>query len=122
MKDIANSKDIQFLVDSFYQKVVIDNVIGPFFTEVVKVNWEKHLPVMYTFWENTLFYTGNYKGNIIEKHQNVSNISKLNQEHLNRWMDLWTQTIHENFEGEKANEAISKADTIGKVMFLKIKG
>ena len=37
-------------------------------------------------------------------------------------MKLQTQTVQENFQGEKADEAISKADSIGKVMFLKMKG
>ncbi len=121
LNDITDSKDIQHLVDSFYQKVVQDKMIGPFFTDVVKVNWEKHLPIMYTFWENTLFYTGNYKGKLIEKHQAVSAKSELKTEHLQQWMKLWTQTVQENFQVEKADEAISRADTIGKVMFLKIK-
>lgn len=54
-KDIEDRKDIELLINSFYDKVKQDAIIGSFFTEVVQVNWEKHLPVMYNFWENIVF-------------------------------------------------------------------
>ncbi len=44
MKDIQDPKDIQYLVDSFYKKVLQDDVIGYIFTEVVAISWEKHIP------------------------------------------------------------------------------
>ncbi len=45
-KDILNRKDIEVLVDKFYEKVKVDKTISHFFTEVVKVDWENHLSVM----------------------------------------------------------------------------
>ncbi len=57
-KDIENRKDIELLVRSFYDKVKADDTIGYIFNDIAKVNWEKHLPVMFDFWENVLFYTG----------------------------------------------------------------
>jgi hemoglobin len=53
--DIRNRKDIELLVNAFYDKIKTDGVIGFLFTEVAKVNWETHLPRMYDFWENILF-------------------------------------------------------------------
>ena len=50
--------DIKLLVNSFYDKVKADTVIGYIFNDIAKVDWEKHLPVMYDFWENVLFFTG----------------------------------------------------------------
>ena len=67
--EIDTKQDIKLLVDTFYEKVKIDATIGFFFTEVVQVNWENHLPKMYEFWENIAFSTGNYKGNPIEIHK-----------------------------------------------------
>ncbi len=67
-KDIEDRKDIELLINSFYDKVKQDAIIGSFFTEVVQVNWEKHLPVMYNFWENIVFQTGSYNGNPMDKH------------------------------------------------------
>ena len=56
-KDIETIGDIKLLIDHFYRRVIPDPVIGYIFTDAIKVNWEKHLPVIYKFWENILFYT-----------------------------------------------------------------
>ena len=53
-KDISNSEDITFLVHSFYDLVMKDELIGPFFTKVANVNWDDHLPHMIQFWETVL--------------------------------------------------------------------
>ena len=47
--DITNRKDIEQLINAFYDKVKKDAVIGFIFNDVAKVNWEVHLPVMYDF-------------------------------------------------------------------------
>lgn len=49
-KDIENRNDVQLLIDSFYEKVKADKVIGYIFNDIAKVDWGKHLPVMYDFW------------------------------------------------------------------------
>ena len=54
MKDIETIEDIKKLVDNFYDKVAKDEVIGHFFTEIAKVDWDIHLPKMYRFWETFL--------------------------------------------------------------------
>jgi len=69
--DIRNRKDIEKLVNTFYNKVKTDAVIGYLFTEVARVNWEEHLPKMYDFWENILFCTANYNGNPMMKHKEL---------------------------------------------------
>ena len=42
--DIRNRKDIELLVDTFYDKIKTDAVIGFLFTEIAQVNWETHFP------------------------------------------------------------------------------
>src|SRR3954464_9936458 len=101
-KDIETSEDIKLLIDRFYKKVVKDAVIGHIFTSTIKVNWEKHLPVMYSFWENTLFYSGTYSGNPMMIHQRIHEIAHLTVEHFDRWIAMFTATVDEEYEGEKA--------------------
>ena len=108
------------LVNNFYEKVKTDPVIGYIFTEVVKVNWEKHLPVMYSFWENTLFYTGTYTGNPMEVHQHVHRMSPLTTRHFDRWTTLFVSTVDEYFSGEKAESAKQKAVSIGSILKIKV--
>lgn len=119
-KDIEDKADIQLLVDSFYEKVKADPVIGFIFNDIVKVNWERHLPVMYDFWENTLFYTGVYLGNPMEMHRRLNQLIPLTAEHFQQWTNLFTSTVDELFAGEKAVLAKQRAISISTVMQIKI--
>ena len=118
--DIKNRKDIELLVNEFYNKVKTDVVIGYIFTEVAIVNWEKHLPRMYDFWENSIFYTGTYEGNPMELHKHLHRIMPLTTEHFAQWNKLFTTTVDELFVGEKANLAKQRAVSISTVMQIKI--
>jgi len=119
-KDITNSSDVKLLVDTFYKQVMVDESIGHFFTEVAKINLETHMPIMYSFWNNVLFYTGEYKRNAMGKHVEMSKKSPLNQEHFDRWLNLWGSTVDNLFTGDKAEEAKSKASQIAKMMFFNV--
>jgi hemoglobin len=115
-KDILTTKDIVLLVNNFYDKVKEDSIIGYIFTDVVKVHWERHLPLMYSFWENTLFYTGNYNGNPMELHKHLHKVMPLTAEHFKQWIKLFSNTVDELFEGKNANLAKRRAISIATVM------
>ncbi len=119
-KDIENRTDIESLIRSFYEKVKTDETIGYIFNDIVKVNWEKHFPVMFDFWENVLFYTGNYDGNPVEIHQHLNRVIPLTATHFKQWNKLFSQTVDELFEGTTAMLAKQKAVSISTVMQIKI--
>ena len=121
-KDIKSRADIELMVNRFYDKVKKDEVIGYFFTEVVQVNWEKHLPVMYNFWENIVFHTGSYAGNPMHAHQKVNQKSPISMQHFQRWNLLFTQTVDELFYGDIAESIKQRAVSISTVMQIKIFG
>jgi hemoglobin len=118
--DISTREDIVRLVDSFYEKVKRDELIGSLFTTVFNVNWGRHLPVMYDFWQNMLFYTGSYSGNPLESHRRLHQVFPLKEEHFNRWVVLFTETVDELFKGERALLAKQRALSIATVMKIKI--
>ncbi|MDE3237270.1 MAG: group III truncated hemoglobin [Bacteroidota bacterium] len=119
-KDIINRNDIEKLVTEFYKKATADNVIGYIFNDVAKVNWDKHLPIMFDFWENALFFTGSYTGNPMKLHQKLHEHMTLTTAHFERWNSLFIATIDELFEGEKAELAKQRAYSISTVMQVKI--
>ncbi|MFN8253769.1 MAG: group III truncated hemoglobin [Ferruginibacter sp.] len=119
-KDIENRQDIELLVVKFYEKVRSDAALGHIFNDVAKVNWEKHFPVMFDFWENVLFYTGTYEGNPMLIHQHLHQAYPLTKAHFNRWNELFLETLDENFEGEKSILARQRALSISTMMQIKI--
>ena len=120
--DIRNRKDIELLVDTFYDKIKTDAVIGFLFTEIALVNWETHLPRMYDFWENILFYTGNYNGSPMQVHKDLHSKCPMNPEHFQHWVIVFTTTVDELFEGEKAIEIKERALNIAQVIQYKTLG
>lgn len=119
MKDIVSQDDIQVLVNSFYDKVKTSE-IGFFFEEIAKVNWEKHLPKMYIFWESVLFATVKFDGNPMGAHFPINEIIPMEKKHFEAWLKLWKETVDENFSGEIAESAKNKAENIAKLMSFKM--
>jgi hemoglobin len=119
-KDIATRKDIEILVDAFYHKIKEDELIGFIFSDIAKVNWEKHLPIMYDFFENMLFYTGSYTGNPMELHKHISRLFPLTEDHFIQWNYLFCTSVDELFDGKTAELVKQRAKSISTVMQIKI--
>lgn len=119
-KDIENHNDIKLLVNNFYDKAVADKDLGHVFNDVAKVNWAKHLPIMYAFWESTLLGKMGYKGNPMDAHFKLNEKIKLTPEMFNQWKSLFIETVDENFEGFIADNAKKRAVSIADLMYFKI--
>ena len=119
-KDIEEFKDVQLLVRSFYNKVLNDDVLAHFFAYAKDHNWQEHLSTLDSFWNNVLFYKGGYVGNPLELHKRLHYFKHLHHSNFDRWMQLFTQTVDDLFEGEKAALAKQRALSIATIMQLNI--
>ena len=113
--DIKNIADIRFLVDSFYKKVREDLIIGPFFNTKVQ-NWESHLEKMYSFWQTLLLNEYTYKGQPFPLHAPM----QLLPNHFEQWLELWYQTVDQNFTGQNANAAKDRGGKMAVIFLSKI--
>lgn len=120
LHDISNIDDIKILVDTFYIKVRKDETIGPIFNEVAKFEWHVHIPVMYTFWDSIIFGNVSYKGNPMIKHIDLARKTEMGPLQFEVWLKYWNETVDELFQGEKATEAKTRADSIANLMMHKI--
>src|SRR3954470_14833746 len=105
MKDISDITDIQLFVDEFYGKVRRDDLIGPVFLQAIPGDWQPHLNKMYAFWNAVLFSVSGYKGNPFSKHAPL----QIKQDHFDRWLTLFAETINNHFEGPVAEDTKKKA-------------
>jgi hemoglobin len=122
-KQIESREDVFLLVNSFYNKIKIDEVIGDFFTKTIPENeWDEHIQKLTDFWETNLFFVRKFKGNPMKAHKDVdTNFNhSIQQEHFGRWLQLWFSTVDEYFTGEKANQAKERARNIASMLFFKI--
>jgi hemoglobin len=112
-KDIATIEDIQFLVNTFYEKIRVDLLLGGIFNGVIKDRWPEHLEKMYRFWQTVLLGEHTYFGSPFLPHGQLP----VEQKHFDAWLKLWHETIDSQFEGAKADEAKWRGDKMA-VMFL----
>lgn len=119
-KDIETRRDIELLVNIFYEKIAADKQLGYIFNDLAKVEWTKHLPAMYGFWENIILFTGSYHGNPMNLHQHLHHITPLNEAHFEQWNKLFTGTVDELFAGKNAALAKQKALSISAIIKKKL--
>ena len=106
---------VRLLVNSFYEKVQDDPLIGPVFTDVADVDWSAHLPKMYAFWESIILGNGAYDGHPFRPHLLVNQKQPLRIEHFERWLTLFSATLTEHFTGETAEQVRQRAMQIALV-------
>ncbi|MEO7445899.1 MAG: group III truncated hemoglobin [Ferruginibacter sp.] len=114
--DIEGLEDIKLLVNTFYGKVREDVLLAPIFNAKIEDRWPQHLEKMYSFWQTVLLGEHTYFGSPFPPH------AKLPVEHLHfeQWLKLFTTTLKELFSGEKADEALWRANKMAQLFEIKI--
>lgn len=115
-KEILSIEDIQQLVDRFYEKVRMDELLGPVFNERIGDRWPEHLEKMYRFWQTVLLGEHTYYGSPFPPHAQLP----VGGDHFVRWMSLFTATVDDLFTGEKADEAKWRAGKMAELFEMKI--
>ncbi len=115
-KDIIQLEDIKLLVGSFYGKVREDKLLAPIFNEQIGNKWSEHLEKMYRFWQTVLLAEHTYYGSPFSPHANLP----VDKNHFDRWLELFNETIDEQFTGQKAEEARWRAGKMAEMFLYKI--
>jgi hemoglobin len=109
MSDIETRADCERLVRTFYSRALEDPVIGYIFTDVAKLDLEAHVPRITSFWETVLLGARSYAGGAFRPHAEIHVRSPLRRAHFEQWLRLWSVTVDELFEGERADLAKAHA-------------
>lgn len=114
--DIRNEEDIKLMVDTFYEKVREDELLGSIFNNVIGDYWDVHLEKMYRFWRTLALKEYVYHGNPFDAHTKLP----VKKEHFERWVSIFTSTVSELFEGETADEAKKRATFMAEMFRVKM--
>ncbi|MFV0416505.1 MAG: group III truncated hemoglobin [Chthoniobacterales bacterium] len=118
--DIGSREDVESLVNHFYNKVRKDTLIGPIFDEVVKIDWETHLPKMYNFWETVLLGSNSFRGNPLGAHMALTAETEMSWPKFQRWLQLFNETLDDLFQGERTEHARRGAEDMANVIYSRI--
>ena len=119
--DISSRKDIKQIMSRFYDQLLGDENMRPFFEDIVQQNQlEHHLEIITDFWNDILFDTSTYHENVMQKHLAKNTFVTFQQEHFTRWVSYFFSTIDALFEGDTAIKMKARAQSIATVMQLKM--
>lgn len=116
-KDITTLEDVRTLVNSFYSDVREDELLAGIFNEVIRDRWPEHLEKMYSFWQTVLLEEHTYYGSPFPPHAKLS----IEQQHFERWLQLFGKTIDTHFSGPRAEEAKWRAEKMAEMFLHKIR-
>ncbi|HVW46367.1 MAG TPA: group III truncated hemoglobin [Solirubrobacterales bacterium] len=107
LPDIETAADCERIVRAFYGKAMADEKIGWIFTDVAELDLEEHVPKITAFWATNLLGAKSYRGGAFGVHGRLHQMAAggLRQEHFERWLVLWCQTVDEMYDGPIAAAA-----------------
>jgi hemoglobin len=121
MNDIETREDILLIMREFYDKLLVDENVNFYFTEITNVNkhLEHHFDVLATFWEQSLFMKGGYSNNMFQIHKNLHEKHSFKKEHFDIWLKHLFSTIDKHFKGHYAEQMKTNALSMSTVMQIK---
>ena len=117
MADIENRADCERLVRTFYERALIDPIIGYLFTDVARLDLEAHVPEITSFWETILLGAQSYRGGAFRPHAELHKKVPLRAGHFERWLVLWRETVDSLFEGPRSELAKSHATRVARAFY-----
>ena len=114
-RDLCDTADIEQLVRAFYRRAATDNVLAPIF-EAAQVDWSVHIPKLVAFWSWQLLGIRGYEGNPLRAHEPLQAATPFGDEHYARWLQLFTETVDEQFFGPTAETAKCRARKMAKAL------
>ena len=119
--DISSRKDIKQIMTKFYDFLLADKTMMPFFEEIVQENQlEHHLEIITDFWNDILFDTNEYQQNVMQKHLQQNALIRFEKAHFESWTSYFLATIDASFEGPQATKMKQRALSIATLMQLKM--
>lgn len=103
------------MVRRFYADVAQDDILGPVFNGVAKVDWSEHVPLVATFWNRALLGIRGYTGNPFQQHAKIHYQHAFTPAHFQRWLALFTDTVELGWAGPNADRAIALAHNVARV-------
>lgn len=119
--DLVTRRDVELLVRSFYRAAAMDDVLGPVFA-AAHVDWPAHLATVSDFWMWQLLGVRGYEGNPLVAHRPAHHTTPFTDEHFERWLALFTETVDEHFEGPTAELAKARARKMAQALQRLLRG
>ena len=124
LNDVEQRADLELIIKEFYDRILVDPIIGFIFVDVVKIDLASHLPLIVNFWFDVIFNNNSldkknkaanlYHGNVLQKHLEIHSLVTLKSGHFTRWLYLFNIVIDANYSGRNSELMKDRAELIAK--------
>ena len=114
-RDLDTPEEIAEMVRRFYSDVAQDDLLGPMFNDVARVDWSEHLPKLAAFWCRALLGQPGYEGNPFRAHALVHAKRQFTAAHFERWLGLFHETLELGWTGRNTERAGDLAENVARV-------
>jgi len=121
-RDLDDPAEIAEMVRRFYADVAQDDLLGPMFNDVARVDWSEHLPKLTAFWCRALLSMPGYQGNPYRQHQHVDAREPFTHRQFERWLDLFHETLDCGWAGPLVEHAKAFAQRVAMVHSYQLTG
>jgi hemoglobin len=110
----ADRGAIKIMVRTFYEKLLQDDVVGPYFVKQLgndlnSGKWKAHFKRLEKFWFSLMNGVEEYKGDPMGAH---FGIGELYEETFERWLEIFKAHVYEHFAPEIAEKFYTKSEMI----------
>jgi hemoglobin len=121
-RDLDTPEEIAEMVRRFYADVAQDDLLGPMFNDVARVDWSEHLPKLTAFWSRALLDLPGYAGNPFRAHALVHARESFTPAHFEQWLALFHDTVELGWTGPNATRALELAHAVARVHSAQLTG
>ena len=110
--DLDSREQVDRFVDTFYGRLLKDEVLAPIFLDVAAVDLDVHLPHIKDYWAKLLLGEKAYQRHTMNIHRRLHGKRTLTAADFDRWLEYFICAVDSGWEGPKAARAKQVATTI----------
>ena len=110
--DLDSREQVDRFVDSFYERLLQDEILAPIFLDVAAVDLAVHLPHIKDYWAKLLLGETAYRRHTMNIHRRLHGKRTLTEADFERWLDYFIKAVDGGWEGPKAERAKQVAAAI----------
>ncbi|CAA6806648.1 MAG: Unknown protein [uncultured Sulfurovum sp.] len=97
LEQTVNKEIVQRMVNTFYAKIIKDELVGSFFTDrfgddIESKVWKEHLILLSNYWSMLMLGENDYQGRPMAPHFDMPGISR---KAFEQWLFLFHETVDE---------------------------
>lgn len=103
--DLTTPEDIRQFLDTFYGRLLADPVLAPIFLDVAGIDLRTHLGHIQAYWEKLLLGRDDYQRHTMNIHRALHGKQALTVADFDRWLDFFSRSMDDCFQGPTAERA-----------------